>query len=98
MADRHTKICSASLILRETHIKHTLRYPLAPVRMITIKTAETSVGEDMDKKGAHAPLVGMQTGAATVEDRVEVPPKKFKTELLLYDPVIPLLGVYSRRQ
>ena len=34
-------------------------------------------------------LVGMQIGAATMENRIEVP----KIELP-YDPVIPLLGIY----
>ena len=39
-------------------------------------------------------LVGMQTGAATLENSVEVP-HKLKI-LLHYDPVIPLLGIYPR--
>ena len=39
-------------------------------------------------------LVGMQTGAATLENSMEVL-KKLKTELP-YDPAIALLGVYPR--
>ena len=39
-------------------------------------------------------LVGMQTGAATVESIVELPPK-LKIELP-YDPVVPLLGIYLK--
>ena len=39
-------------------------------------------------------LVGMQTGAATLEDSVEVP-QKIKNRLP-YDPAIALLGIYPR--
>ena len=39
-------------------------------------------------------LVGMQTGAATLENSVEVP-QKLKIDLP-YDPAIALLGIYSR--
>ena len=37
----------------------------------------------------------MQTGAATVESIVELPPK-LKIELP-YDPVVPLLGIYPKK-
>ena len=40
-------------------------------------------------------MVGMQTGAATVESRMEIP-QKLKMELP-YDPVIPLLGIYPKK-
>ena len=39
-------------------------------------------------------LVGMQTGAAALENSVEVP-QKLKIELP-YDPAIALLGIYPR--
>ena len=40
------------------------------------ETQETSsVGEDVEKKEPHALLVGMQTGAATVENSMEVAQK-----------------------
>ena len=39
-------------------------------------------------------LVGMQAGAATLENRMEVP-QKLKTELP-YDPAIALLGIYPK--
>ena len=39
-------------------------------------------------------LVGMQTGAAALENSVEVP-QKLKIQLL-YDPAIALLGIYPR--
>ena len=38
------------------------------------------------KGNTFIPLVGMQTGAATVESSVEIP----------FDPVIPLLGIYLK--
>ena len=41
-----------------------------------------------------APLVGMQTGAATLENSVEVP-QKIKIDLP-YDPTIALLRIYPR--
>ena len=41
-----------------------------------------------------APLVGMQTGAATLENSMEVP-QKFKIDLP-YDPAVALLGIYPR--
>ena len=47
------------------------------------------------KRNASALLVGMQTGAATVENSMEFPQKtKMK---LPFDPVIPLLGTYPKK-
>ena len=48
----------------------------------------------MEKQEPLALSVGMQTGAATLEDSVEVP-QKIKTELR-YDPTIALLGIYPK--
>ena len=46
------------------------------------------------KKISFALLVGMQTGAATLENSIEVP-QKLKIELP-YNPAIALLGIYPR--
>ena len=46
------------------------------------------------KGNSSALLVGMQTGAATVESSMEIP-QKLKMDLP-FDPVIPLLGIYLK--
>ena len=47
------------------------------------------------KESPSALLVGMQTGAATVENSVEFP---LKTKMELpFDPAIPLLGLYPKK-
>ena len=48
----------------------------------------------MEKGNALALLVGMQTGAATVENSMEFP-QKLKMEMP-FDPGIPLLGIYPK--
>ena len=49
----------------------------------------------MEKGELFALLVGMQTGAATVESSVEIP-QKLKMELP-YEPAISLLEIYPKK-
>ena len=46
------------------------------------------------KRTPHTLLVGLQIGAGTMENSMEVP-QKVRTDLL-YDPAIPLLGIYPK--
>ena len=48
----------------------------------------------VEKREACVLLVIMQIGRAIMENRVEVP-QKLKTNLL-YDPAIPLVGIYPK--
>ena len=71
MANKYKKKCSVSLIIREMQIEITMRHHLTPVRMAVINK---QVLARMWRKGnPFALLVGMQSGAATVESSMRIP-------------------------
>ena len=57
---------------------------------------KTGVGEDVEKWETYALLVGMQTGVAAVENSMEAP-QEIKNRVI-YNPVIPLLGIYPKKK
>ena len=72
MANRY----STSLIIREIQIKTTLRYTSHQSEYLKLTTQETTdVGKDVENGTPLALLVGMQTGAATLENYMKVSQK-----------------------
>ena len=96
MANRHMKICSASLIIREIQIKTTLRYHLTLVRVAKInKSGNYRCWQACGERGTFLYSWWKGKLVQPLWKTVWRFLKKLKIDLP-YDPVVALLGIYPR--
>ena len=79
MANKHVHRCSASLIVRETHIKTAVSYRLPPTRVASEVCGNSMSWCRCGAAGTLSPEGRNVNGAAPVENGMEVP-QKAKTQ------------------
>ena len=78
-------------------IKTTTRYPLTSVRIAKINNiGSNGVGNDVEKGSPHTLLVGMEAGAANLENSMEGPQKV--TNRATPEPATVLLWIYTSQK
>ena len=96
VVNKHMKKCSSSLVIREMHIKTTMRYHLMPVRKIIIKKSGSN--RCWRGWGETGTLLYCQWDCKLVQplwNTVWQFLNNLESEIP-FDPAIPLLGIYPK--